>query len=549
MPPDFEAAYRAMSTRDTRFDGQFVTAVRTTGIYCRPACPSRTPLRQNVTFYATSAAAQAAGYRACRRCVPDAAPGSPEWNTRADTVGAAMRLIGDGVVDREGVAGLASRVGYSERHLTRMLAAELGAAPLALARAKRADTARILLTRTALPASEVAFAAGFSSIRQFNDTIREVYATTPTALRARRAVPEAPHGTITLRLAVRPPFDGRALFGFLAARAIPGVELARGRSYARTLRLPSGPGTAVLTLPEDSGAESGGAAVTATLSLSNLADLAPAVDRCRRLLDADADPVGIAEVLAADTALAAAVRAAPGLRLPGAVDGPEILIRALVGQQVSVAAARTKLAALTVLANERIGPLQADSSGSGVMGGPPVYDGPRDGPDGDPDGSDPVALAAQLTHLFPSPQALAALGPDAIAGPRSRARTLISAAADMASGALVVDSGRRSADLAADLVARSGIGPWTAGYVAMRVLGDPDVLLTGDLALQHGAAALGLPDGPRELAAHAERWRPFRSYAGMYLWRNCPPPTRRPRTPNASIPSSPRIGQKEANRP
>ena len=285
--------------------------------------------------------------------------------------------------------------------------------------------------------------------------------------------------------------------------------------------------------------------MTATLSLSNLADLAPAVDRCRRLLDADADPVGIAEVLAADTALAAAVRAAPGLRLPGAVDGPEILIRALVGQQVSVAAARTKLATLTVLANERIDPVQADSSANGVMGGPLAHDGPYGGPDD----TDPAALAAQLTHLFPSPQALAALGPDAIAGPRSRAHTLIDTATDMASGTLVVDSGRRTADLAAELVVRSGIGPWTAGYVAMRVLGDPDVLLTGDLALRHGAAALGLPDDPRELTARAERWRPFRSYAGMYLWRNCPPPTRSPRTPSASISSSPLPIQKEANRP
>lgn len=525
MPPDFDVAYRAMSTRDARFDGQFVTAVRTTGIYCRPACPSRTPNRGNVTFYATPAAAQAAGYRACRRCIPDAAPGSPEWNARADTVGAAMRLIGDGVVDREGVPGLARRLGYSERHLTRMLTAELGTGPLALARAKRADTARILLTRTALPATEIAFAAGFSSIRQFNDTVREVYATTPSALRAlggASAAPPAPPGVITLRLAVRPPFHADALTSFLAARAIPGVELVAGHRYARTLRLPNGPGIVVLTLPAAEQAAARANVVTAALWLTSLGDLAPAVQRCRRLLDADADPIGIDSALAADPVLAAAVERAPGLRVPGAVDGPEILMRALVGQQVSVAAARTKLAVLAARADERvdtqalIATRRPTAAGTEAAGGPGNFAEPID----------PAALAARLTHLFPSADALAALGPAAIAGPQRRAATIADAAADIAAGRLVVDAGRRTAELTDELVARNGIGPWTAGYVAMRVLGDPDIALIGDLALRHGASALGLPKDPKALAAHAERWRPFRSYAGMYLWRNCPRPVR-----------------------
>ena len=499
MPPDFEVAYRAVTTRDGRFDGQFVTAVRTTGIYCRPACPARTPHRRNVTFYPTAAAAQAAGYRACRRCLPDAAPGSPEWNLRADTVGAAMRLIGDGVIDREGVPGLAHRLGYSERHLARMLVAELGASPLALARARRADTARILLTSTTLPIADIAFAAGFSSIRQFNDTIREVYATDPSTLRATRSVARAVPGTLSLRLPVRAPYHGTALLAFLAARAVPGVEVVDGRHYSRTLRLPAGTGTVTLAFPADAinagGPDTAGRATTAVsaeLRLTHLSDLAPAVDRCRRLLDADADPAGIAAVLAADPALARAVDAAPGLRLPGAVDGPEILIRALVGQQVSVAAARTALGKLAQAVDERA-------------------EGAEDGP----------AL------LFPSPDGIAALGPDDIAGPRKRAAAIANAAADMATGRLAVHAGRRTSEVTADLVARPGIGAWTAGYVAMRVLGDPDVLLTGDLALRHGAAALGLPDDLAALHQAAERWRPFRSYAGMYLWRAAPPVVRR----------------------
>lgn len=497
MPPDFDTAYRAMSTRDSRFDGQFITAVKTTGIYCRPGCPSRTPKAENVTFYATPAAAQTAGFRACRRCLPDAAPGSPDWNIRADTVGAAMRLIGDGLVDREGVGGLANRLGYSERHLGRLLVSEIGAPPLALARAKRADTARILLTHTALPASEVAFAAGFSSIRQFNDTIRDVYATSPSALRAAHLSADSPRGTITLRLPVRAPFNGAALLAFLAARAVAGIEVVHGETYSRTLRLPKGNGTVALDMPGippepgSAPAQYGRIFVTATLTLDHIADLAPAVARCRRLIDADADPVGIADTLGADPALADAVAAAPGLRLPGAVDGPEIVMRALVGQQVSVAAARTALGKLTMAAG--------DTLSSPIPG---------------------------LTHLFPSPRMIAELGVDAIAGPRRRAAAIAAAAADMASGALVVDSGRVTAGLTADLVARAGIGPWTAGYVAMRVLGDPDVLLTGDLAMCNGAAALGIPSDAKALTRHAERWRPFRSYAGMYLWRACPPPTR-----------------------
>ena len=486
MIADTDAAYRAVQTRDARFDGQFFTAVRTTGIYCRPACPARTPLRRNVDFYPTSAAAQAAGFRACRRCLPDAAPGSPEWNLRADTVGAAMRLIGDGVVDREGVPGLAHRLGYTPRHLGRMLAAEVGATPLALARARRAHTARVLLTTTALPIGDIAFASGFSSIRQFNDTIREVYATDPTSLRSHRQPMAAAPGTLTLRLAVRAPFAGQALLNFLGARAVAGVEYVRDRTYARTLSLPAGKATAHLEFP----AVGEPTIVTATLRLEYLSDLVPAIDRCRRLLDADADPVSVDDQLAADPLLAGSVRRSPGLRLPGAVDGPEILLRAIFGQQVSVASARTTLARLTASVGR---PLGFDASSSGF---------------------DPL-----LTHLFPSPDDLAELDPAKIPGPRRRADSINVANRAIADGELVVDAGRRADELSADLTALPGIGPWTAQYVCMRVLGDPDVLMTGDLVLRQGATALGLPADARALADHAQRWSPFRSYAGLHLWQ------------------------------
>jgi len=501
---DADAAYRAVQTRDARFDGQFVTAVRSTGIYCRPACPARTPLRRNVAFYPTSAAAQAAGFRACRRCLPDATPGSPEWNLRADTVGAAMRLIGDGIVDREGVPGLASRLGYTPRHLGRLLAAEVGAPPLALARARRAHTARVLLTTSTVPISDIAFAAGFSSIRQFNETIREVYAADPSTLRSDHQPRSTVPGTLTLRLAVRQPFASDALLAFLSARAVAGVEYVEGRTYARTLALPAGNGTVHLELPKP-GASS---LVIATLRLEQISDLVPAVDRCRRLLDADADPVRVDEQLRADSALHAAVADCPGLRVPGAVDGPEILLRAIFGQQVSVAAARTTLGRLTAAVGRPLG-LPTESAGDDLC----------------------------LTHLFPHPTDLAALDPAVLPGPRRRAETIVNAAGAIASGSVVIDAGRRGQELSDELVALPGIGPWTAQYVRLRVLGDPDVLMTGDLVLRQGAARLGLPTGPVALAERAARWSPFRSYAGMHLWRAASAGSARATTPRRTNPT------------
>ncbi|MDN5896291.1 MAG: helix-turn-helix domain-containing protein, partial [Nocardioides sp.] len=359
MHTDAEACYRAVKSRDRRFDGVFYTAVRTTGIYCRPSCPARTPGFANVTFFPAAAAAQSAGYRACKRCLPDATPGSPDWDVAADVAGRAMRLISDGVVDREGVEGLARRVGYTPRHLTRLLSTELGAGPLALARARRAQTARILIETSMMSFVDVAFAAGFASVRQFNDTIREVYASSPTDLRGRRTADRSTTGQVTMRLAVRTPFAGRALLEFLARRAIPGIEAVDGEPgeagwYARTLALPHGSGTAHIELDDDFG--SGGIIlVPVTFRLSDLRDTGAALERIRRLLDADCDPVAVQDFFAGDELVGPLVREMPGLRVPGHVDGHELAVRAVLGQQVSVARARTMAADLTHRHGEALG--------------------------------------------------------------------------------------------------------------------------------------------------------------------------------------------------
>ncbi|MEU4687474.1 AlkA N-terminal domain-containing protein [Actinoplanes sp. NPDC023714] len=508
MELDFERCYRAVDSRDQRFDGCFYTAVRTTGIYCRPSCPAVTPKRENVTFYPSAAASQRAGYRACRRCRPDAAPGSPDWDVRADTVGRAMRLIGDGVVDREGVTGLASRLGYTERHLNRMLTAELGAGPLALARAQRAQTARILVETTDLGLAEIAFAAGFGSVRQFNDTMLEVYAGSPSRLRARRPAssPAGDAGVINLRLAYRPPLHAGSLLEFLAARTLPGVDAVCGSTYTRGLNLPHGSASVTLK-PADRW-------VFATLRLSDVRDLAPAVARCRRLFDLDADPVAVDGGLGADPALREVVSREPGVRVPRSVDGFEMAVRAVVGQQVSVAGARTTLQRIVRAAanvgegGEGVGSLVALSEGPSPASRPTAL----------PDLADTPAHTTALTG-FPPASLLADL-PDAAFGmPASRRRTLRALATATADGKIDLEPGADRAETTARLLEIPGIGPWTAGYVAMRAIGDPDVFLETDLAARRGASALHLPDTPRALAEHAERWRPWRSYALIRLWR------------------------------
>ncbi|WP_416902439.1 DNA-3-methyladenine glycosylase 2 family protein [Micromonospora echinospora] len=494
MELDFERCYRAVDSRDQRFDGWFYTGVTSTGIYCRPSCPATTPKRENVRFFPSAAAAQGAGLRACRRCRPDAAPGSPEWDVRADVVGRAMRLIADGVVDRDGVPGLASRLGYTERHLHRMLRAELGAGPLALARAQRAQTARVLIETTGLGMTEVAFAAGFGSVRQFNDTVREVFALAPSELRAQKRGPvSGGAGTITVRLAYRPPLDVGALLEFLALRAVPGVEEVRDGTYHRGLSLPHGPGEVALTPAVGY--------VSATLRLADLRDLAPAVARCRRLLDLDADPVAVDAALAADPALAAAVAAEPGVRLPRTPDHPfEAAVRAVLTQQVSLRSAIPLLARLVAHCPSR----------------PAGVDGDADVPGRRQQGHD-AGDGGRKLRGFPQAREVAEVPDAAFRGPVARRETIRALARAVADGDLSLDGDwvqtRRQ------LVTVPGIGPWTAGYVAMRGLGDPDVFLATDLAVRRGARALGLPDDPKTLDAYAERWRPWRSYAATRLWR------------------------------
>lgn len=474
MITDFESCYRAVSSRDARFDGWFFTGVLTTGIYCRPSCPAITPKRRNVRFFPTAAAAQVAGLRACKRCRPDATPGSPEWDVRADVVGRAMRLIRDGVVDREGVAGLAQRLHFSERHLHRQLVAEVGAGPQALARARRAETARLLIETTAMKMADIAFAAGFASVRQFNETIRGVFAATPRELRNARSqeLPALPT-SISLRLPYRDPFAGRHVLSFLGDRAVPGLESWDGTTYRRSLRLPNGEGVAALSLGEGH--------VRCELALTDLRDLAAAVQRCRGLLDLDADPDAVASVLEADPHLRPAVRKWPGLRIPGSTDATEIALRAILGQQVSVKGACT-LAGRLVEAYGR--PLRK----------------PRDA----------------ITHAFPAPEIIAEATLDEIGMPAARKRSLRAVAGAVAEGTVSLDVGVKRDEVRDALLSIPGIGPWTASYLQMRALHDPDAFPAADLGVIKGAKQLRI-DGPLEDAS--QRWRPWRAYAVQYLWQ------------------------------
>ncbi|GAT83810.1 AraC family transcriptional regulator [Streptomyces sp. F-3] len=456
---DEDARYEAVRSRDGRFDGEFFFAVETTGIYCRPSCPAVTPKRQHVRFFPTAAAAQGAGFRACRRCRPDAVPGSAEWNVRADVVGRAMRLIGDGVIDREGVAGLAARLGYSARQVQRQLTAELGAGPLALARAQRAHTARVLLQTTALPVTQVAFAAGFASVRQFNDTIRAVYAATPSELRAAAPRPgggrdAAPAAGIPLRLAHRGPYQAGPVFDLLQREAVPGVEEVSGppgrRTYRRTLRLPYG--TGIAAVEERPGVRTGtrrgarpGGWLQARLHLTDPRDLTTAVQRLRRLFDLDADPYAVDERLGADPRLAPLVAARPGLRSPGSADPQETAIRALVGPAAAGELVRR-------------------------------YGKALDAPQG------------SLTHLFPEPAVLAEAEPD---GP------LGALAAALADGTVRLDPGADRDETHRALLALPGMDPATAAVIRSRALGDPDAVPPG----------VDAPDS----------WRPWRSYALHHL--------------------------------
>ena len=481
MHEDFDRCYRAVQSKDARFDGWFVTAVLTTKIYCRPSCPVRPPFARNVRFYPTAAAAQRAGFRACKRCRPDASPGSPEWNVRGDVVARAMRLIADGTVDREGVTGLAARVGYTTRQLERMLQAEVGANPLALARAQRAQTARVLIETTELPFGDVAFAAGFSSIRQFNDTVRTVCDLTPTALRRRAQAEVRPrrsrrHGR-TCRCGYRsaPRSHTRDCSATSPHRAVPGVEEVRDGAYRRTLRLPAGNGIVSLTPEPDH--------VRCTLVLDDFRDLATAIARCRRLLDLDADPEAVVDALSADPDSAPWSRRRPGSASRAPSTKPELALRVVLGQQVSVKAARTHAGRIVA-----------------------AYGQPLTDADGG------------LTHVFPAIEHLAEIDPVHLAFPKSRQRSLISLIAALADGDVLLDAGCDWNLARQQLLALPGIGPWTAEVIAMRGLGDPDAFPATDLGVLLAAKQVGLPESSRALTEHSARWRPWRSYAAQHLW-------------------------------
>src|SRR5215213_1051558 len=480
MLKDFEHRYRVVRGRDARFDGRFYVAVTSTGIYCRPSCPAVTPRRSNVRFYPSAAAAQGDGFRACKRCRPDAAPGSPEWDVRTDVVARAMRLIADGVVDRVGVSGLARRLGYTERHLNRLLASEVGAGPLALARARRAHNARLLIETTDLPITEVAFAAGFASVRQFNDTIREVFAANPRELRCDRGTKgEGTSGGISLRLPFREPFDVDDILRFLGTRAVDGVEDFDGETYRRTLRLPHGAWTVALS--------DGGDHVLCVLKLEDPRDLGTAVQRCRRLLDLDADPAAVADVLGGAPMLGPVVRRSPGRRVPGSADGAELAFRAVLGQQVSVAGARTLAGRLVARCGEPL----------------------------------PETLAAEgdePTRLFPGPHTVAGAALEGLGVPSARRETLRGLARALAGGQIVLDSGSEREEVERRLLELRGIGSWTASYVAMRALGDPDAFLTSDLGVRKAICRLGHAGDRGSVASLAERWRPWRAYATQHLW-------------------------------
>jgi AraC family transcriptional regulator, regulatory protein of adaptative response / DNA-3-methyladenine glycosylase II len=473
---DFESCYRLSDSRDPRYDGIFFIAATSTKLYCRPSCPARQPKRANVRFFATAAAAQAAGFRACKRCRPDAAPGSPDWNWRADRVARAMRLIGDGIVDREGVPGLAKRLGFSDRHLRRLLSEQVGASPVTLARAQRANTARLLIESTAMPFAEAALAAGFHSVRQFNDTIKDVFASTPSEMRDRsnRARPPSP-GVVELRLSCREPFDGAALLRFLELRAVPGIEELHGGTYRRALTLTHGIGIVELT-PEPR-------AVRCVLRLDDLRDLATAVARCRRLLDLDADPLAISDALGHDEVIGGLVRARPGLRVPGCVDGDELALRAVLGQHASLRAARTQTARLVE-----------------------TFGTPLEQPLG------------TVTHLFPAAAVLAEADPKTFAGLGLRRDAFQTLAARLANGEVRIDAGSDPSAALTRLLAIRGIGPWTAAHVAMRGFHDPDAFPDGDAGLRRALKAWGHPYHPRSVAILQQRWRPWRAYAAIQLW-------------------------------
>jgi AraC family transcriptional regulator of adaptative response / DNA-3-methyladenine glycosylase II len=472
---------RARLSRDARFDGRFFVGVRTTGIYCRPICPAVPPKPENVSFFPSAAAAAEAGYRPCLRCRPECAPGTPAWTGTSVTVRRGLRLIADGALEDGSVERLADRLGVTSRHLRRLFGRHVGASPLAVAHTQRLHFAKRLIDETDLPMASVAEAAGYGSTRRFNDTFRKTYGRTPLELRRRREVSLEPGAALAIRLACRTPYDWPAMLEFLAARATPGVEQVVGDAYLRTVELDGFPAVIECRSNDKN-------ALCLTVHGVSTAALFGVVQRARELFDLDAPITEIARVLRADARLRALLRKCPGVRVPGAWDGFELLVRAILGQQVSVKAATTLAGRLA----ERYGrPVKV-----------------------------PASLAhygrqLRLSRLFPQPSKLVRARFNGIGLTGGRATTVRRAAAAVAAGELRFDHVPPPDEMCAQLQALPGIGEWTAQYVAMRALKDPDAFPTGDLGLLKAAGG-----SAAELEARAEAWRPWRAYAAMLLWNS-----------------------------
>ena len=483
MDMDDDACYRALSTRDARFDGRLFVGVKTTGIYCRPICPARTPKRQNVRFFPSAAAAQEAGFRPCLRCRPETSPDLAAWRGTSNTVSRALTLIEAGALDEGDVEALADRLGVGERQLRRLFRQHLGASPIAVAQTRRVLLAKQLIHQTRLPMAEVAMAAGFGSVRRFNETFQQLYARPPATLRRLEGAdePASAAGGVSVTLPYKPPYDWAAMLGFLKLRAIPGVELVTGERYARSIAV--GDERGVITV-EPMGKDRLGV----TVRFPRISALPAIIARIRRVFDLAADPAAIGAHLSRDPTLAPLVAARPGLRVPGAWDGFELAIRAILGQQITVVAARGLADKLVKAHGEPLAPALA-----GAVEG--------------------------LTHVFPSPASLAEVDFATLGMPRSRAAALAALTNAVVADPLIFGAKRSLEDAIGALRALPGIGEWTAQYIAMRELREPDAFPAADIGLMR---ALADPEGrrpnPAELLARAEAWRPWRAYAALHLW-------------------------------
>ena len=484
---DMRALDRARISRDARFDGKFFIAVTSTGIYCRPVCPARTSKRANIRFYPTAAAAAEAGYRPCLRCRPEAAPGTPAWMGTSAVVRRALRLIDEGILDEGSVDALASHLGIGPRHLCRLFLRHVGASPVAVAQTRRLHFAKRLLDETKLPITEIALAAGFGSLRRFNGAFQQTYRRAPRELRRERSngLASRAGNAVALKLAFRPPYDWIQVRDFLAARAVTGVERVDERGYARTVV--GGDCQGVICVRPVAGEDA------LELQVQGMAPgaLFQLTSSVRRAFDLASDPARIAPAFSSDTLLAPLVKRRPGLRSPGAWDPFECAVRAVVGQQVSVAAGRTLAARLVARAGRR---LTAGEEG--------------------------------LTHLFPSPADLAYADLAGLGLTRTRIGALRALARAVAEGTLSFSAPVE--EIIAALAELPGIGAWTAQYVALRALNEPDAFPAGDLVLRRMASTNGRPLTPRALATLAEAWRPWRGYAAIHLWRSATDIARRP---------------------